>query len=168
MDDWTIKRTADFSECRTWRYTLERVWDERLPVVVFVLLNPSTADENNDDPTNRRGINYAMKWGFGGVTFVNLFAFRTPYPKEMKSSYDPIGPDNNDWLLKEAANRMVVFAWGTHGTYLDRDKEVIKLFQEKIPSPPRCMGLTKHGHPKHILYLKGDLQPVLFNAVENK
>ncbi len=164
MDDWTIKRTADFSPCRKWRYTLKRVWNPDLPTVVFVLLNPSTADEANDDPTNRRGINYAIKWGFGGVTFVNLFAFRTPYPKEMKVAVDPIGPDNNEWILREAIGRRVIFAWGTHGTFLDRDKEVIKLFQDDIAVPPYCMGVTKHGHPKHILYLKGDLEPVLFGG----
>ena len=73
-----IERSAVFSDCRTWRYTLERYWDKSKPFALFILLNPSTADEYKDDPTNRRGIRYANDWGYGGVGFCNLFAYRTP------------------------------------------------------------------------------------------
>lgn len=162
-DELFIKRSADFSPCRTWRYTLKRVWDDSLPPVVFILLNPSTADEKQDDPTNRRGIGYTIKWNYGAVTFVNLFAYRTPYPKKMKKAQDPIGPDNDHWILQEAAEAnkdgKVILAWGMHGGFNGRDQQVVRLLRDADISL-WCMGLTKAGHPKHILYLRGDLKPI--------
>ena len=169
-DELFIRRSADFSPCRTWRYTLKRVWDRDLPVALFVLLNPSTADARNDDPTNRRGIGYAIKWGCGGVTFVNLFAYRTPHPRILKRAEDPVGPDNDEWILREAAavagsgpNGRVILAWGIHGTFHHRDAKVIELLQN-AGAPLWCMGLTKGGHPKHILYLPGTLKPVEYRT----
>ena len=164
MSKFAIRRSADFSSCRTWRYTLKRVWDYNLPTVLFILLNPSTADEKQDDPTNRRGIGYAIKWKYGGVTFVNLFAVRTPDPKVMKQAEDPVGPDNDAWILKEAEHTRygegkIILDWGTHGAFCDRDKEVVKLLKD-AGLTLWCMGLTKASHPKHILYLPGDLEPV--------
>ena len=160
MKDDGIVRTADFSECRTWRYTLKRVWDESKPVALFILLNPSTADEVNDDNTNTRGIRYAQAWGYGGVTFCNLFAVRTPYPKVMKAAVDPVGPENNRWIMSEAEKPgPIILAWGTHGVHRNRDKDVVKLLND-LGHMPECMGKTKDGHPKHILYLKKDLVPV--------
>lgn len=162
--DLYIQRSADFSDCRTWRYTLKRVWDTQKVNLVFVLLNPSTADEHQDDPTNRRGIGYAIRWRFGGVTFVNLFAVRTPHPNVMKQAFDPVGPDNDSWILKTAQHGgKVILAWGTHGVHRGRDKQVVGLLRA-AGIPMWCMGLTKAGHPKHILYLKADLEPVRFQA----
>ena len=112
-----IECDADFSKCRTWRYSLYRLWDKSKPHVLFVLLNPSTADECEDDPTLRRGIAYARKWNYGGVVFCNLFAFRTPNPNELKTAKDPIGPDNDKWLRREAELAgLVIAAWGVYGT----------------------------------------------------
>ncbi len=163
MSKFAIRRSADFSPCRTWRYTLKRVWDYNLPPVLFVLLNPSTADEVQDDPTNRRGIGYAIKWKYGGVTFVNLFAYRTPQPKLLKQAREPVGPDNDKWILKEAEEARkggkVILAWGVHGAFRERDLEVLELL-DTAGIPMWCMGLTQAGHPKHILYLPGDLEPV--------
>lgn len=167
MSKFAIRRSADFSSCRTWRYTLKRVWDENLPCVLFVLLNPSTADEKQDDPTNRRGIGYATRWKYGGVTFVNLFACRTPHPRVLKQAEDPVGPDNDEWILKEAAaarrGGKVILAWGAHGAFRERDLEVWELLH-KAGIPMWCMGFTKEGHPKHILYLKGDLEPMEYKG----
>ena len=154
-DDLFIKRNADFSPCRTWRYTLKRVWDKRKPVVLFILLNPSTADAEKDDPTNRRGINYAMSWGYGACVFCNLFAFRTPYPKVMKAEREPVGPENDLWILEEHAKAAVtVAAWGTHGVHRGRDRQVKGLL-----AGLNHLGLTKGGHPRHILYLPKRLVP---------
>jgi len=157
-----MQRSAEFSECRTWRYSLIRVWDESLPLVVFVLLNPSTADEFQDDPTNRRGINFAASWGFGSVVFVNLFAIRSPYPKKIKEVPDPIGPDNDSYILTWAGKAdKVICAWGVHGDYENRNKDVLALLSEhKL----HHLGLTKDRHPKHPLYLKADLTPLDWNA----
>ena len=147
-----IWRGADFSSCRTYRYTLKRTWDFDKPGVLFILLNPSTADEKNDDPTNRRGIGFAKLWGFGSIVFCNLFAYRTPYPVELKKEKQPIGPDNDKWIKKEAADAdLIVAAWGNHGNFMERNEEVKKLI-----SSMKHLGLTKSGEPKHILYLPGN------------
>ena len=153
-------RSADFSICKRYRYTLNRVWDVKGTTCVFILLNPSTATEIIDDPTNRRGIGFARKWGCGACVFVNLFAFRTPKPKEMKSEVDPIGPMNDAWIENWAdLADILVAAWGTHGTHRGRDQQVIKLLEGyKI----MCLGKTKHGHPKHPLYLRSDTKLEVF------
>lgn len=154
-DDLFLKRSADFSPCRTWRYTLIREWDSTLPRVMFLLLNPSTADENVDDPTNRRGLGYAMDWGYGACVFCNLFAFRTPYPKEMKAAPDPVGPENDAYLHREHEKAdLTIAAWGIHGAHRGRDKTVALMFKDL-----QCMGVTKDGHPRHILYLLKATRP---------
>lgn len=153
MPDDGIQRSAIFSPCRTWRYALERVWDEDKPRVLFVLLNPSTADEKEDDPTNRRGIGFAKSWGFGSIVFVNLFAYRTPHPQELKKARDPVGPQNDGIIFDQACcAEKVVLAWGTHGAFRGRDQEVIELLGESFNT--YCLGTTKHGYPRHPLYLK--------------
>lgn len=151
-----IRRGAAFSPCGTWRYTLDRDWDASLPGILFVLLNPSTADAEKDDKTNTRGIRFAKAWGFGSCIFVNLFAFRTPKPEVMKAAADPIGPDNDDFILFQArmAN-VIVVAWGNDGTFMGRDQAVLDLLKEFNLF---CMGCTKGGHPKHPLYLRNDIQ----------
>lgn len=152
-DELFIVRTADFSPCRTWRYTLRRTWDGGKPHVLFILLNPSTADEVQDDPTNRRGIGYAMDWGFGGVVFCNLFAVRTPEPKVMMQAENPVGPDNDAWIRMEISRAgKVVAAWGVHGVFRNRDMGVRAILKNHGVHFWH-LGLTKQGHPKHILYL---------------
>lgn len=147
-----IRRSADFSPCRTWRYTLRRTWDDEAPRLLMVLLNPSDADEFRDDPTNVRGIGFASGFEYGSLVFCNLFAARTPKPAVMKNAVDPVGPNNDEWILKEAkaADRVVV-AWGTHGGFKDRQYEVLNLLDD---FDLYCFGRTKTGFPKHPLYLK--------------
>jgi len=143
---------ASFSDCRTWRYILWRTWDDRLPVVAFIGLNPSTADEMNDDPTVRRCCGFAKAWGFGGIYMLNLFAFRATDPKKMKEAPDPIGPENDIAISIHAFKAgKVVFCWGNHGAFMGRGKAVM----EKI-HPAEVFGFTKQGEPKHPLYLRGD------------
>jgi len=155
-----LKTNAYFSDCRKYRYALERVWDEKLwnntnEFAMFIGLNPSTADEINNDPTITRCISFAKDWGCGGLCMMNLFAFRATDPKEMRQAKNPIGPDNDLWIKGYAQrSRIIVAAWGCHGTFMGRDKEVI----EMIPDL-HYLTLTKDGHPGHPLYLKKDLKP---------
>lgn len=164
-DTGDIIRSAAFSPCMTWRYTLVREWDKSLPVVTFVLLNPSTADEHQDDPTNRRGIAFARRWGCGTVVFVNLFAYRTPDPKEMKAAHEPVGPENDRHILEQVErSNMAVAAWGVHGIHHGRDKQVLDLLNHW---PLLCFGTTKEGHPKHPLYIRADQPLITFKESED-
>jgi hypothetical protein len=156
-----IRRETLFSPCRTYRYSLWREWDmfNRM-FVVFIGLNPSTADESKDDPTIRRCIGFAKEWGFGALCMLNLFAFRATDPKDMMSAGDPIGPEN-DGILRSICRESgkIIAAWGVHGSFLGRDKEVSKL----IPMM-WCLGTTKDGFPRHPLYVKKDQKLELWSA----
>ena len=154
-----MKNTAKLSECRKYRFALWRTWDDSKPYVMFVGLNPSTADETTDDPTLTRCMNYAKSWGFGGVCMANLFAYRATAPSDMKSAIDPVGPKNNDWLKKLANDAgLVLAAWGNDGSYLGRSEQV----KEFLPNM-FCLKLNKSGEPAHPLYQKADRKPVPFN-----
>lgn len=158
-------KAAVLSECRQYRYSLTRIWDPGKGLVHFVMLNPSTADENDDDPTIRRCIGFAESWNAGGIHITNLFALRTPNPKELYMHASPISKDNlfeNDSFIISGMNRssITVFAWGAHGGLLDRDKAVIKLIPEAY-----CLGLTKSGKPKHPLYLAKNTNPIPFKSL---
>ncbi|MDA8965892.1 DUF1643 domain-containing protein, partial [Pseudomonadales bacterium] len=96
----TIETSADFSPCRTYRYALWRTWDKTEPYVLFLGLNPSTADETENDPTITRCIDFAKQLGFGGLCMANLFAFRATQPKDLKQAKDPVGDANDKWLSK--------------------------------------------------------------------
>ena len=160
---------AIFSPNREYRYTLwrkvpvtfnfeERKWTGNY--VMFIGLNPSTADEVVNDPTIRRCISFSSSWGFTRMCMTNLFAYRATQPEDMKKQVDPIGPDNDTHLLQIAAGAgLIIAAWGNHGSFLGRDNEVVKL----IPNL-HCLGVSKGGHPKHPLYLKGDTQPIAFSS----
>lgn len=155
-----MKNTAKLSQCRKYRYALWRTWDDSKPHVMFVCLNPSTADENTDDPTLRKCISYAKSWGYGGVCMANLFAFRATDPLEMKAAKDPIGKVNDKWLLDLAKDAgLLVAAWGNDGSFMNRSKEVISL----LPNL-HCLKLNKSGEPAHPLYQKAKLEPIKINT----
>jgi hypothetical protein len=154
-------RSAVFSPCRSYRYSLSRVWNPKLSSVLFVGLNPSTADEHKDDPTVRRCVAFAMKWNFGGMILVNLFAYQSTDPAGLLEANDPIGPWNDKHILASArAAERVVLAWGTKGTLRERDQHVLSL----LPVT-HCLGVTKDGHPKHPLYLAGNTGVQKFHRV---
>jgi hypothetical protein len=138
-----IPSTADIRG--DYRYTLTRVWHPVLPVITFVLLNPSTADEVQLDPTLRRCVGFAKREGFGGMLILNLYAFRTKDPKVMMAATDPIGPDNDRVLA--SATGTVVAGWGTNADPA-RVAEAVAL----LP-PLRALGVTMKGHPQHPLYV---------------
>jgi len=159
FDTGEIRRSADFSPCKTYRYTLKRTWESDLPHILWVLLNPSTADAQKDDPTNRKCMTWARKYGYGSLTFVNLFAYRSPYPEVMKAYHEPIGPDNDDWLWSEIRKHdAVVAGWGNGGTHRDRWKEVAPMCVRWM-----CIGINKNGQPKHPLYMRGDVRLQMWN-----
>jgi len=129
-------------------------------VVAFLGLNPSTADETQDDPTVRRCLGYAKQWGYGRMVMLNIFAFRATDPRVMKAAPDPVGPENDRYLL-EASRRahLVVAAWGNHGAFRGRSKRVVEMLRQ-AGVELRCLKLTGQGEPGHPLYLPKNLQPV--------
>ena len=142
-----------------YRYWLSRIWDQEKPRVIFIMLNPSTADHMIDDPTIRRVIHFSMDWGYGGVYVVNLYAFRSTDPKGLKATDDPIGPQNREHiqtLIQNKDNKVdrVVYAWGNGEQEPEWLREIVK--------EPFCIARSKKGIPKHPLYLKGDLQPIIY------
>lgn len=153
-----ITRTAEFSNDRKYRYFLNRQWNTTLAFVAFIALNPSTADEDKDDRTATRCINFAKDWGYGGVCMVNLFAYFNTDPKVMMRQYDPRGPDNDYWLKKIAVEAgLLIAAWGNDGTHRNRNLHVLQLLEGfKL----HHMGLTKLGQPRHPLYLKNDTEVI--------
>lgn len=150
---------AQLSPCRRDRYGLWRIWDKNQPLVLFICLNPSTADETNDDPTLKRCINFARSWGYGGISIANLFAYRATLPADMKNCEDPVGPENNKWLVKLANDvDLVIGAWGNDGAFLNRSQEVKQLLPDIY-----CLKLNASGEPAHPLYLPKSLKPYPMN-----
>ncbi len=157
-------RTAELSDDGVYRYALERRWQAELGLqselaVLFVMLNPSTADESADDPTVRRCVSFASSWGYTGVQVGNLFAFRATDPGRLKVATDPIGPENDAWIVRQAQSAaLIVAAWGTHGDYLDRGSAVLALLRA-TGRPVYCLGVTRSGQPRHPLYVVGTVLP---------
>ena len=156
-----IEYGAIFDINGRYRYSLWRAWSAYHPRIAFVLLNPSTADEQRNDPTIRRCMGFARAWEFGSVEVVNLFAYRATDCRELLKVRDPIGEENNRFLT-QAVERCstVALGWGTRGTLLDRDCQVISLLAGR--KDVHCLGITKNGQPRHPLYLKGDTSLVPF------
>ena len=149
-----ITSGATFSDDGIYRYRLWREWDADLPSCLFIMLNPSTADATQNDPTIRRCIDYARRWGFGRLEVGNLFALRSTDPKVLYAAHDPVGPDNDDALMemREGAN-LTVCAWGVHGHHRDRGDTVATMLSHFRPPSLHCLGQTKGGAPRHPLYM---------------
>ena len=156
----TDQQGAVFSPCKKYRYALWRIWQESKPCILFITLNPSVADETVDAPTLRRCMGYAAQWGYGGVYMGNLFAYRAPGSGFLGSVENPVGEDNDKWLIElQSKTGSVICAWGAKGTYQGRDREVLKLLDN-----PYCLGISKQGLPKHPLYLSRHLEPVKYET----
>ena len=151
---------AIFSPCGRYRYTLWRTWNpDNARMALFLMLNPSTADEEANDPTVTRCVRFAQRWGYRRLTVCNLFAYRATDPSKMKASDNPIGPENDDAILCAASRAdIMIAAWGVHGAYLSRDQEVIRSLRP-YRTKLHTLGLTKYGHPRHPLYLRSSTMP---------
>ena len=156
MNSQALRRSAHLSRCGAYRYALSRTWDAALPAVLFVCLNPSTADRLRDDATARVCMNYARRWGFGTLLIGNLFAFRVTDPAALKHAADPIGPGNDRRLRKlQEHAALVVCAWGDGGALLARDAQVLAFLRA-----PHCLTKLGSGRPGHPLYKSAALRPV--------
>jgi len=156
---------AVYSDCEGYRYELTRTWDAVLPKALFVMLNPSTATEVQNDPTVERCERRARTLGFGAFRVTNIFAWRATDPKRMRAQADPVGPGNDAAIAAGAvwADR-IVCAWGTHGAHLDRGAQVERLLRG-TGRELYHLGLSLAGHPKHPLYIGYEVQPQLWTAV---
>ena len=140
-----MKNGAILSEDRKYRYVLWREWDAALPKVMFIGLNPSTADEKLDDSTIRKCVAYTKLWGYGGFYMVNLFAYRSKEPERLKLAYNPIGIENNDYIKKYAdLSQKVIACWGNGGAYMGRSNQVYQFFDELF-----CLKINKSGEPHY-------------------
>ena len=154
---------AVFSRDRRYRYRLWRRWDRARPLVAFVMLNPSTADGRCDDPTIRRCVAFARSWGFGGAEIVNLFAYRATDPRALLRVHDPVGRRNGRYLRSAVFRAaLVVAAWGAN-TLVGHERAAA--LAALSPRRPRCLGVTRDGHPRHPLYLRSDVRPQPFRLL---
>lgn len=168
MMDWVAQTSSDlgeygaalFSRDMRHRFLLSRVWAAG-PLVCFLMLNPSTADAFQLDPTVRRCRDFARRWHYGGVVIANLFSIRATDPREMLADADPTAGDENDRAIELAAAMAarVVCAWGVHGAHQGRGDLALRKLDAHNHSP-MALGFTKAGHPRHPLYLRNDASVV--------
>lgn len=150
-----MQTSAVISSCGKYRYELRRTWDTTKPAVLFVCLNPSTADATVEDNTSRVCINYAKQWGFGTLLIGNLFALRSTDSAALRTAKDPVGPDNDSFIQElQSKAALVVCAWGNEGAFLKRDAQVLHLL-----TAPHCLVKLKNGRPGHPLYKSANLRP---------
>lgn len=151
---------ATYSPCERYRYELTRTWDLQNGRILFVMLNPSTATEFKNDPTVARCESRAKHLGFGSYRVCNIFALRSADPFELYQSDNPIG-EENDEAIKRGCDwaDTIVCAWGNHGKFLNRGKEVEHLMR-MTGKQLTSLGITKIKYPKHPLYIP-HLQPLI-------
>ena len=157
--------SARLSDDRRYRYLLVRRWDNTLPDATFVMLNPSTADERDDDPTIRKCIGFAKRWGCGGIKVVNLYAFRATNPRDCFAAADPIGGAEADAAIIHAAESAaalgwpLVAAWGAD----EKGRRAAEVRSWSAMRDAQCLGFTRGGQPRHPLMLAyaTPLEPLL-------
>lgn len=143
-----------------WRYRLTRSWGGDPAPLVWIMLNPSVADMNQDDPTIRRVRGFSEAFGFQGFTVVNLFAEIQTDPANLGKLVDPVGPENDDYIAQAAHGaKRIVCAWGAGCPWQYRPKAILGML---VGAPLFCLGTTKDGHPRHPLYVRGDQELVPF------
>jgi hypothetical protein len=176
MCEQYIEGGAIVSKCEKYRYALTRIWDEKLPVLTWVMLNPSTADADEDDATIRKCVEFSKRWGYGGIHVVNLFALRATNPKELLKARDPFGQDNIIVLGEAFQNgRDFLVAWGNN-VLKTKNADIIMKFvaetaEHHVPQNYEdeqfwkrfwCLGLTKQRQPRHPLMLSYKTKRVLW------
>lgn len=162
-----MNKSAEISKDGLYRYTLTRKWEHSSTALSIVMLNPSTADADLDDPTIRRCIGFSKSHGYGGIQVVNLYAYRATNPKVLKTVTDPVGPENDAWLtrvLKYSAywQAPVLCAWGANAASerVDRFLDLAQDIADQSGIYPGLvhLGLTKAGAPRHPLYIAGSTE----------
>lgn len=159
-----LEENAVISACGRYRYVLTRQVGPGTRSAVFVMLNPSTADASNDDPTIRRCIGFARQWSCGRLVVLNLFAFRATEPADLKRAEEPVGWENRAWferMLADPGAGLVICGWGVHGEHRGQDRAVLGWLAE-LGVEPLALGVTKDGHPRHPLYLPYSAELVVF------
>lgn len=162
-EDWILTsdsemiKSAWISECGNYRYNLTRSWDEMRPSVTWIMLNPSTADHEIDDPTIRKCIGFSKQWGYGSLVVVNLLAWRATDPRELSKPEDPIGPKNRFAITQAVRNgHHVIVGWGgklpLKLKHVRHMRDFVELYSEKH-GHTCCLGKTKTGEPRHPLML---------------
>lgn len=152
-----MNKGAIISDCGTFRYSLWRIWDEALPPLIFLMLNPSTADHEQDDPTARKGMGFARRLGFGGIYFLNLYAYRATQPADLKRAGYPVGPENDAHIATVIQDHAcerdnVICAWGANARGMSRPGDVLRLLRN-LGVRPRALQFTNDGIPCHPLML---------------
>lgn len=169
--------SAHFSDDRKHRYLLFRIWDNTRPLLVWAMLNPSTADETNNDPTITRCITFSRRWGYGGIVVWNIFALRSTDPKALYKATDPVGKHNKSTLQSarcicsdsifnykqsdtghkrdDILVPTIVCAWGNHGDFMGQGETALEWMLD-LKFKTTCLGQTKNGNPKHPLYIHGN------------
>lgn len=166
----SIERSAVVSACGQYRYVLQRVWDSNRPFLVFIMLNPSTADGVADDATIRVCMGRAHLMQAGGILILNLFAYRATKPSVMLKVADPIGPLNDETIRRCLTDRqmprplMVIAACGNDGCVRYRDQHVAAFVTGELQIPLYCLGTTKSGAPKHPLRISYAVVPQLWRT----
>lgn len=152
---------AVLSECGRYRYALRRQWQQSPMYVLWIMLNPSTADAKTNDATIRRCMRYSREWGFGGMLVGNLYGMRATYPGDLIEAPDPVGPENDAHLLKMSlVARTIVCAWGQPGPIPARRWQVLRLLGcPKLAPPLHYLTLNRNGEPGHPLRLSATLKP---------
>ena len=162
MSEVPVEFGAVLSNDGVYRYMLTRSWAAASGEAVFVMLNPSTADANIDDPTIRRCMNFARDWGYGGIVVANLYGLRATDPRELLAAEDPIGPENDEYLRGVIAGSQqwgypVIAAWGVRGS--DERVQAVRAMADEAGVELWCLGTAKAGQPKHPLYLPAKTRP---------
>jgi hypothetical protein len=153
----TMQRDAKISHDGVYRYWLSRTWDDAKPKILVIMLNPSTANDVEDDDTIRKLIKKSKSWKCGGMCVGNLYAYRSRHPKDLKSVSDPEGPENRKYIrdmIDSGSFEKVVYAWG------NGEKEPQWL--RELVCEPYCIALSKKGIPRHPGRLKNGLTLVRF------
>ena len=144
-----MEKNAVISDDGKYRYSLSRKWDKTKPEIMFIMLNPSTADDTVDDRTIKRIINFSKTWGYGGLLVGNIYAYRSSNPKLLRDVDDPIGPENEKYIRKMLQKvNTVVYAWG------DNNKKGEPDWLKNIVKAPLCIEISQQGNPRHPLMLK--------------
>ncbi|MFN7400357.1 MAG: DUF1643 domain-containing protein [Sandaracinobacter sp.] len=167
-----MKKGASLSECGTWRWLLDRRWDVNRPILVVCMLNPSTADAQKNDPTVLALIHFAKLWGYGGITIVNLYAFRSPSPAVMKASPQRHSPRNTKLLehfvpMQALHAGCILVAWGNDGDFEGWASWFTNRMTVAHGLDLICLGKTSSGAPKHPMArgkhrIPRDQQPILW------